>query len=106
MGEQLAGHVKSIMEAVERERQERLQDFGDVKSGLMELRSDVDEACQVTLTLSKVLNAEGTEREEADEDIRHQLDELRIKLDEVVSVRQESVSRPPEFKSVIGSFFS
>jgi len=89
---QLARHIENIMEAVDRERQDRIQDSDDTKNGLVELRADLEGARRridtiedEAMTLSKTLKTEGEERDIAEEDIRHQLDDLRTQLDEILT---------------------
>jgi len=87
---QLVSQTKDMLEAVERERQDRIQDPDHMKKSLVEMRASLHGARQqdnrqILKTLSGMVKHEAKEREHSDNDIRRQLDELRTQLDEILT---------------------
>lgn len=80
--EQLAGRMKEIRTAVERESRDRIHAFEH-------MRGYIDGACQriddEAATLSQALKIEEKQREDAGEDIRQQFDEVRMQLDQILA---------------------
>jgi len=90
--DKLVAHINDVLEEADRERRHQSQDFEHVKLGLMKLRVDVDGVRQSmnreTTALSKLLDTEGKERQGADADIRHQLEKLETKVNDVVQLNE------------------
>merc|ERR1711939_788376 len=91
--ERLGSQLQEVLKAVERERHDRIQDLGHVKTVLTDLRADFDGACQSmnnkTSKLSKLLQDEGKERKAADADLKHQLGDIEGRMQDLGHVKKE-----------------